>query len=151
MLAQDPLDPVRRQVQAWLLETLDKPGLILIEYTYNAGVWGDSSLGCPVTGVTYTPGTVQGYRWTFLYNNFVRYEVHTGLNGDPIVLCTATNTASDTPLGPSLFSCDYVTEIPWLECRALVAVYDDTNGQNAVTGGTPSISSGTGTITFETD
>ena len=30
-------------------------------------------------------------------------------------------------------------------------IYDDTNGQNAVTGGTPSISSGTGTITFETD
>lgn len=97
-LAQDPLDPVRRQVQAWLLETLGKPGLILIEYTYNAAVWEDSSLGCPVPGTVYTPGTVQGYRWTFLYSNFVRYEVHTGLEGEPKVLCTATNTAADTPL-----------------------------------------------------
>lgn len=96
--AQDDFDRVRQQVQQWLLDTLEKPYLILVEYTYAAAVWDDSSLGCPVAGEDYTEGNYSGYRWTFTFDNFVRYEVHSGLYGDPVMLCNATNVASNVPL-----------------------------------------------------
>ncbi len=96
--AQDPLDPVRRKVQQWLLEELGKPYLILIRYTYVGARWESASLGCPVAGQEYAQGVYDGYRWTFLFDNFVRYEVHSDLSGDLVVLCSAINTAADVPL-----------------------------------------------------
>lgn len=96
--AQDDFDRVRRIVQQWLLETLDKPHLALVEYTYAAASWEDSSLGCPVEGEAYTSEVVNGYRWTFTFDNFVRYEVHSGLFGDPIVLCSGVNVTGNMPL-----------------------------------------------------
>jgi hypothetical protein len=96
--AQDDIDNVRAVVEQWLKQELNKPGLILVQYTYAATSWPDSSLGCPVAGQTYTPGVVNGYRWTFLFDNMVRYEVHSGLNGKPAVLCTSVNVAPDVSL-----------------------------------------------------
>ncbi len=94
----DPLDPLRRKVQQWLLDELGKPYLILIRYTYVGARWESSSLGCPVAGQQYVSGVYDGYRWTFLFDNFVRYEVHSDLNGELVVLCSAVNTAADVPL-----------------------------------------------------
>jgi len=48
--AQTDVETVRAVVQQWLLQTLGKPGLILVEYTYSSTSWPDSSLGCPVPG-----------------------------------------------------------------------------------------------------
>ncbi|MCD4685388.1 MAG: hypothetical protein K8S97_05590, partial [Anaerolineae bacterium] len=95
--AQDP-DQVRRAVQNWLLETLDKPYLNLIEYTFESGDWTDSSLGCPQPGGVYAEGVFNGYIWTFLFDDFVRYEVHSGVFGEPVVLCTQASAALDVPL-----------------------------------------------------
>lgn len=95
--AQD-VDATRRIVQQWVLDTLDKPYLILVEYTYSSGVWDDSSLGCPTEGQTPISGSYSGYRWTFTFDNFVRYEVHSGVFGDPVVLCSATNIAANVPM-----------------------------------------------------
>ncbi len=96
--AQQDIDAVRRIVQQWLLETLDKPYLVLVEYTYTADTWDSEHLGCPVEGESYARGVYNGYRWTFTFDNFVRYEVHSGLYGDPVVLCSASNVASNVPL-----------------------------------------------------
>ncbi len=93
--AQSNVDDVRKVVQQWLLEELDKPGLILVEYTYAGTSWPDSSMGCTIPGQPITPGTVHGYRWTFTFDNMVRYEVHSGLLGTPAVLCGAVNIAPD--------------------------------------------------------
>ncbi len=93
--AQGDIEAVRAAVQGWLLQTLGKPGLILVEYTYSYNVWPDSSLGCPVPGQPITPGEVAGYRWTFTFDNMVRYEVHSGVTGTPAVLCSATGIAPD--------------------------------------------------------
>ena len=97
--AQDDTDNARAVVQQWLLQELNKPGLILIEYSYSGTSWPDSSLGCPVAGQTYTSGLINGYRWTFLFDNMVRYEVHSDMDGAPAVLCTSTNVAPDVRLG----------------------------------------------------
>jgi hypothetical protein len=96
--AQDDINAVRGVVQKWLLQELGKPGLILVRYTYESMSWPDSSLGCPQPGQTATPGIVQGYRWTFLFSNQVRYEVHTGLTGTPAVLCSSTSVTPDVRL-----------------------------------------------------
>jgi hypothetical protein len=96
--AQDDVDNVRAVVEQWLKLELNKPGLILVEYTYSSTSWPDSSLGCPVAGQTYTSGVVNGYRWTFLFDNMVRYEVHSDLDGSPAVLCTSINVAPDVRL-----------------------------------------------------
>lgn len=93
--AQGDIDTVRAVVQQWLLQTLDKPGLILVQYTYEGANWPDDSLGCPVEGETYTPGAVNGYRWTFQFSNQVIYEVHSGLTGTPAVLCSAADNAPE--------------------------------------------------------
>lgn len=95
--AQDP-DQVRRTVQAWLLDALDKPYLNLIEYTFEAADWTDSSLGCPQPGGVYAQGVYNGYIWNFLFDDFVRYEVHSGVFGEPVVLCTQISAALDVPL-----------------------------------------------------
>ena len=55
---QDNIDNVRAVVEQWLKQELNKPGLILVEYTYSGTSWPDSSLGCPVAGQSYTPGVV---------------------------------------------------------------------------------------------
>ncbi len=93
--AQTDAETVRAVVQQWLLQTLGKPGLILVEYTFSSTSWPDSSLGCPTLGQAITPGLVNGYRWTFTFDNMVRYEVHSGLNGVPAVLCGSVNIAPD--------------------------------------------------------
>jgi len=93
--AQTDVETVRAVVQQWLLQTLGKPGLILVEYTYSSTSWPDSSLGCPVPGQAITPGLVPGYRWDFTFDNMVRYEVHSGLGGTPAVLCGSVNIAPD--------------------------------------------------------
>ncbi len=72
--------------------------MILVEYNYSSTSWPDSSLGCPAAGETYTAGMVNGYRWTFLFDNMVRYEVHSDLDGSPAVLCSSTNVAPDVRL-----------------------------------------------------
>jgi len=94
--AQHDVDAVRGKVQAWLLQTLGRPGMLLVQYTFEGMEWEDSSLGCPVEGETYQPELVSGYRWTFTFDNMVRYEVHSGLDGAPAVLCSAENA------GPTL-------------------------------------------------
>jgi hypothetical protein len=96
--AQDDINTVRGAVQTWLLQELGKPGLILVRYTYESMSWPDSSLGCPQPDQTATPGTVQGYRWTFLFSNQVQYEVHSGLTGTPAVLCSSTSVTPDVRL-----------------------------------------------------
>jgi hypothetical protein len=96
--AQDDPDAIRGVVQKWLLQELGKPGLILVRYTYESMSWPDSSLGCPLPGQTATPGDVPGYRWTFLFSNQVQYEVHSGLNGTPAVLCSSTSVTPDVRL-----------------------------------------------------
>jgi hypothetical protein len=96
--AQDEVDNVRAVVEQWLKQELNKPTLILVEFTYSGTSWPDSSLGCPAAGQTYTPGTVNGYRWTFLFDNMVRYEVHSDQDGTPAVLCTSVNVAPDVRL-----------------------------------------------------
>ncbi len=93
--AQTDVETVRAVVQGWLLQSLGKPGLILVEYTYSSTSWPDSSLGCPAPGQAITPGLVHGYRWTFTFDNMVRYEVHSGLGGTPAVLCGSVNIAPD--------------------------------------------------------
>ena len=93
--AQGSIDDVRKIVQDWLLQELGKPGLILVEYTYSSTTWPDSSLGCTLPGQAITSGEVSGYRWTFTFDNMVRYEVHSGLFGTPVVLCGSTNIAPD--------------------------------------------------------
>jgi len=93
--AQTDVETVRAVVQQWLLQTLGKPGLILVEYTFSSTSWPDSSLGCPAPGQAITPGLVHGYRWNFTFDNMVRYEVHSGLNGTPAVLCGSVNIAPD--------------------------------------------------------
>jgi hypothetical protein len=93
--AQTDVETVRAVVQEWLLQTLGRPGLILIEYTYSSTSWPDSSLGCPAPGQPITPGLVHGYRWTFTFDNKVRYQVHSSLTGAPAVLCGALNIAPD--------------------------------------------------------
>jgi hypothetical protein len=96
--AQDDIDTVRAVVEQWLKQELNKPGLLLIEYTYAGTSWPDTSMGCPSAGQTYTPGVVNGYSWTFLYDNLVRYEVHSELDGSPAVLCASANVAPDVRL-----------------------------------------------------
>lgn len=93
--AQGDIETVRAVVQQWLLQTLGKTGLVLVEYAYSYTTWPDSSLGCPVPGQPITPGEVAGYRWTFTFDNMVRYEVHSGVTGTPAVLCSALNIAPD--------------------------------------------------------
>jgi hypothetical protein len=98
--AQDDVETVRAVVQSWLLQQIGKPGLILVKYTYAGETWPDSSLGCPAPGQPITPGQVSGYRWTFTFDNQVRYEVHSGLTGTPAVICSAANEAPDVRLIP---------------------------------------------------
>lgn len=95
--AQD-FEDVRRTVQEWLLETLQKPYLNLIEYTYVAADWDDSSLGCPQPDGVYAQGVYNGYIWTFLFDDFIRYEVHSTLFAETVVLCTQASAALDVPL-----------------------------------------------------
>lgn len=97
-LAQDDIETIRATVQAWLLRDLAKPTLILVNYTYEGTSWADTSMGCPVAGQTYQPGTVHGYRWTFEFDNRVRYEVHSSIDGTTAVLCSAVNAGTDVSL-----------------------------------------------------
>ncbi len=96
--AQTDLDLLRRQVLDWLLKELNKPSLILTEYTYLGTSWPDSSLGCPVEGQSYTPGTYHGYEWSFQFDNQVRYIVHSDLTGAIKVLCSALNVGPEVRL-----------------------------------------------------
>lgn len=96
--AQGDLDAARKTAQSWLLKQLNKPALILVSYTYSGSTWPDSSLGCAAPGQSITPGSVSGYVWTFAFDNQVSYEVHSGLNGTPAVLCGATNLAKEVKL-----------------------------------------------------
>jgi len=96
--AQEDVERARFNAQQWLLRTLGKPGLILVEYTFTGTSWPDTSMGCPAAGETYQPETVHGYSWTFLFDNLVRYEVHSNLDGTMAVLCSSTNVAPDVRL-----------------------------------------------------
>ena len=42
---------------------------------------------------------MHGYRWSFTFDNMVRYEVHSGLTGTPAVLCGSVNIAPDIRMG----------------------------------------------------
>jgi len=107
----DPAEQVRPVVEQWLLTEIGKPGLKLVEYNYGGTSWPDTSLGCPVEGQTYTPGTVHGYNWSFFYDNFVRYEVHSSVDAKIIVLCNAVNVAPDVRL-TTYRSVDFTILIP---------------------------------------
>lgn len=96
---QDAIDRARSVVQQWLQHRLGKPGLLLIEYTYSLTTWPNTALGCPVEGQTYVEEEVTGYRWTFLFDNLVRYEVHSRQDGSDPVLCWATSITGDVQLG----------------------------------------------------
>ena len=96
--AQDDVDTARAVAQRWLLADLGKPGLILVEYAYYGTTWSDSSMGCPAPGETPTPGLINGYVWTFTFDNMVRYEVHSNYTGTPAVLCGAVNIRPDIQL-----------------------------------------------------
>jgi len=113
--AQEDVDRARVNAQQWLLRTLGKPGLLLIEYTYAGTSWPDTSMGCPVAGETPRPEVVHGYVWTFLFDNLVRYEVHSNLDGTMAVLCSSTNVAPDVSL--TTYSTQAFTILvpePWL-------------------------------------
>jgi len=90
----------RFNVEAWLKQELGKSGMILVNYSYAGSSWEDSAMGCPVEGQTYTPGTVNGYSWTFLFDNMVRYEVHSNLDGTQAVLCSSVSASSNIQLTP---------------------------------------------------
>ncbi len=96
--AQDDVDTARAAAQRWLLADLGKPNLILVEYAYYGTTWPDSSMGCPAPGETPVPGLVNGYVWTFTFDNMVRYEVHSNYTGTPAVLCGAVNIRPDIQL-----------------------------------------------------
>jgi hypothetical protein len=96
--AQGDIEAVRATVQTWLLQEIDKPALVLVQYTYEGTSWPDRSLGCPSEGRIYQAGTVHGYRWTFEFDNRVRYEVHSSLDGQIAVLCSAVNAGADVSL-----------------------------------------------------
>lgn len=94
--AQDPnAEQVRFKVEQWLLQELGKPNLLLVTYSYAGETWEDSSLGCPSPGETYTPGEIYGYSWSFLFDNMVRYEVHSTTDGNQAVLCGSMSASSD--------------------------------------------------------
>lgn len=95
--AQD--DVARANAEQWLKRTLNKPNMTLVEFTYSGTSWPDSSMGCPVPeGTPVVEGTVSGYEWFFLFDNMVRYEVHSNLDGTQAVLCSAVSTTSDVIL-----------------------------------------------------
>ncbi|MBN1201674.1 MAG: hypothetical protein JXJ20_07460 [Anaerolineae bacterium] len=96
--AQDEPELARLNAQRWLLEELGKPNLIVVEYTYQGSSWPDAGLGCPVAGQVYAEGIVHGYRFNFLMDNMVRYEVHTNLDGTQVALCHSTSAAPDARL-----------------------------------------------------
>ena len=48
-------------------------------------------MGCPVPGHVYTPGLINGYEWSFLFDNMVRYYVHSDFTGTQAVLCRAVS------------------------------------------------------------
>ena len=95
---QDAIDRARYNAQQWLLSRLGKPDLLLVEYTYSLTTWPNTARGCPVPGESYEAQEVSGYRWTFLFDNMVRYEVHSDVDGNDPVLCWAQSLTSDAQL-----------------------------------------------------
>lgn len=96
---QDAVDRARYNAEQWLLARLGKPDLTLVEYTYALTTWPNTARGCPAPGETYEAQEVTGYRWTFLFDNMVRYEVHSDVDGNNPVLCWAQSITSDAQLG----------------------------------------------------
>ncbi|WP_162909524.1 hypothetical protein [Aggregatilinea lenta] len=95
--AQD--DVARANAEQWLKRKLNKPNMTLVEFTYAGTSWPDSTMGCPVPeGTPVEQGTVNGYEWYFLFDNQVRYEVHSNLTGTQAVLCSAVSATSDVIL-----------------------------------------------------
>ena len=96
---QDAIDRARANAQQWLLKRIERPDLLLVEYTYSLTTWPNTARGCPVAGQTYEAQEVTGYRWTFLFDNLVRYEVHSDVDGNDVVLCWAQSLTSEAQLG----------------------------------------------------
>ncbi len=97
--AQFDDETARYNAVQWLKRKLNKPNLILVEFTYSGASWPDTSMGCPVPeGTPVEQRTVNGYEWHFLFDNMVRYEVHSTLDGNDGVLCSAISATSDTVL-----------------------------------------------------
>lgn len=96
---QDAIDRARANAQQWLLTRIDRPELLLVEYTYSLSTWPNTARGCPVAGQTYEAQEVTGYRWTFLFDNMVRYEVHSDVDGNDVALCWAQSLTSEAQLG----------------------------------------------------
>jgi len=96
---QDAIDRARAAAQQWLLRRIERPDLLLVEYTYSLTSWPNTARGCPVAGETYAAEEVSGYRWTFLFDNMVRYEVHSDVDGSGAVLCWAQSLTSEAQLG----------------------------------------------------
>lgn len=95
---QDAIDRARYNAQQWLLSRLGKPELLLVEYTYSLTTWPNTARGCPVPGESYEAQEVTGYRWIFLFDNMIRYEVHSDVDGNDPVLCWAQSLTSDAQL-----------------------------------------------------
>ncbi len=92
-------EAARAKAEQWLKLTLNKPNMTLVEYTYSGTSWPDSSMGCPVPeGTPVIEGEVNGYEWFFLFDNRVRYEVHSNFDGTQAVLCSAVSATSDVIL-----------------------------------------------------
>lgn len=96
---QDAIDRARANAQQWLLKRIERPDLLLIEYSYSLSTWPNTARGCPVAGQTYDAQEATGYRWTFLFDNMVRYEVHSDVDGNDVVLCWAQSLTSEAQLG----------------------------------------------------
>jgi hypothetical protein len=64
-------------------------------------------------------------RTLFLLSLFVSLSLL--VLGTPLPASAQIQSPPEEPAAPTAF-CDSVTEIPKIECEALVALYDDTNG-----------------------
>ncbi|HML23660.1 MAG TPA: hypothetical protein PKD09_18535 [Aggregatilinea sp.] len=89
----------RGKAEQWLKRTLNKPNMTLVSFTYSGTSWPDSSMGCPAPeGTPIVEGVINGYEWFFLFDNMVRYEVHSNLDASQVVLCSAVSATSDVIL-----------------------------------------------------
>jgi len=81
-----PAEGIRPQVQTFLQQQMGREAA-LVEYSFVADTWTDAALGCPREGESYAQVITDGYRWQFLMDDGIRYELHSDGNGASIVLC----------------------------------------------------------------
>jgi|GEM_PF-5318966 len=102
---QPATEVVRNLVQAYLLEQIGRDAT-LIEFNFEGATWTDTALGCPTADDTPTPATIDGYSWSFLMDDGIRYILHSDQSGAQIRLCPteSENTSPYSVYQNPLFS-----------------------------------------------